>query len=310
MELALILLKQVVIMLVYLFVGFVCFKCGLISKEGNKSISNLVLYAANPLLIFISYQQDFSVRLLKGLAQTLVLTTIGYVIFIVLGNLLLRDKKGRETAVERFSTIYSNCGFMGIPIAKVLLGNEGVFYFTAFNTVFNLFAWTHGVYLISGDKKEMNIKRVVSNPTVIATFLGFILFVLDLRLPEIPYTACDNIASTVGPLAMIVAGVTIAQTNLAKAFAKPRIYLVSLYKLILIPLVCIAVYGLIPFELNYTVLLTAVLAFSCPAATMCTMFAIKYEKNAGYAAEIFAVTTLLSVITMPVMIFVQEIISK
>ena len=309
MELAVILLKQVVIMLVYLFVGVVCFKTGIISKEGNRSISNLVLYVVNPLVILVSYQQEFSVKLLKGLGQTLGLTVVGYAVFIVLTQLLVRKTTDAQTGVERFSVIYSNCGFMGIPIAKALLGAQGVFYITAFNTVFNILVWTHGVYLISGDKKQMNLKRVVTNPTIIATVLGLSLFVLRIKLPEVPYNALNNISSMVGPLAMLVAGVTIAQTSLVKAFTKPRIYLVSLLKLVLIPLVCIGSFAIIPFEMDYTVLLTTVLAFSCPAATMCTMFSIRYDKNAAYAAEIFAATTLLSVVTMPFLIFVQELIS-
>ena len=307
MELSIILLKQVVIMLVYLTLGVMGYRCKLISAEGNKSISNLVLYIANPLLIFISYQQDFSMKLLKGLGETIIFTMIGYAVFVLLASLLVKNKEQGERAIERFSVIYSNCGFMGIPLAKVLLGNEGVFYITAFNTVFNILVWTHGVYMISQDKKQMNIKKVATNPTIIATILGFILFVMKIRLHEIPYSAFNNVGNMVGPLAMFVAGVTIAQTNLLKALAKPRIYLVTFLKLIAIPFVCVALYKLIPFDVNKTALLTTVLAFACPSATVCTMFAIRYDKNATYSAEIFAVTTLLSVVTMPLVIFVMNL---
>lgn len=308
MELALILFKQVLIMLIYLCVGVVCYKLKLVTKDGNKSLSNLVLYVANPLLILISYQQDFSVKLLKGLGQTLLLTSLGYAVFIVLGMVFVKNKDGVEVAIERFSVMYSNCGFMGIPIAKVLLGNEGVFYITAFNTIFNILAWTHGVVLISGDKSKMNLKKVATNPTIIATVIGFILFVTGIRLPEIPSTACVNISQMVGPLAMIVAGVTIAQTNLIKAFKKLRIYYVCFLKLVLIPFVCILLFRVLPFNFDETVLITTVLAFACPSATMCTMFAITFDKNDRYAAEIFAVTTLLSVLSMPVMIFLQDLV--
>lgn len=308
MNLAIILFKQVLIMLIYLFVGVVCYKGKLITKEGNKSLSNLVLYVTNPLLILISYQQDFSFKLLKGLGQTLLLTVLGYAVFIGLGIIFVKNKEGVEIAIERFSVMYSNCGFMGIPIAKVLLGNEGVFYITAFNTVFNILAWTHGVVLISGDKSKMNLKKVATNPTIIATVVGFILFVTRLRLPEIPFTACNNLSQMVGPMAMVVAGVTIAQTNLAKAFKNLRIYYVCLLKLVLIPFICILLFKVLPFGVDETVLITTILAFACPSATMCTMFAITFDKNDRYAAEIFAVTTLLSVLSMPIMIFLQETI--
>lgn len=305
MELSLILLKQVIVMLVYLGLGAIGYKCGLISVEGNKSISNWVLYIANPLLIFISFQQDFSVKLLKGLGMTIIFTIVGYLIFIPLAMLFIGKKENRETEIERFSTIYSNCGFMGIPLAKVLLGNEGVFYITAFNMVFNILVWSHGVYMISKDKKQMNIKKVATNPTILATVIGLIFFVLKIRIPEVAYSAFNNVGGTVGPLAMVVAGVTIARTNLLKAVAKPRIYLVTLLKLIVLPVLCAFVFKLIPFDVNETALLATVLAFSCPTATVCTMFSIRYDKNATYSAEIFAVTTLLSVVTMPLVILIM-----
>lgn len=305
MELAMILLKQVIIMLIYLCVGAVCYKTGLITVEGNKSLSNFVLYAVNPALIFVSYQQDFSMRLLKGLFATLILSTVGIVTFIIAGTLLIRKKEGRESGIERYSVAYSNCGFMGIPIASVLLGPEGVFYITAFNTVFNILIWTHGVCVISGDKKEMNLKKVILNPTIIATVLGFICFVLRLRLPEIPYTACSSISAMTAPLAMTVAGVTIARTDILKAVKKIGIYRVSALKLVIMPIVCILMFAAIPFDIDKTVVLTTVLALACPTATTCTMLTIKYGKNSVYAAEIFAVSTLLSVITLPLVIYVQ-----
>lgn len=295
-------------MLIYLFVGVLCYKAKLITNEGNKSISNFVLYVANPLLILISYQQDFSVKLLKGLGQTLLLSAIGYAVFIFLGNLLIKNKKDANSAVERFSVIYSNCGFMGIPIAKVLLGYQGVFYITAFNTMFNILAWSHGIVLISEDKSKVNVKKIITNPSIVATIIGMILFVFNLRLPQVPYQACNNLSLLVGPLAMVVAGVSIAQTNLLKAFAKPRIYYVCFLKLILIPVVTILVFKLLSGGMDDMVVVTTVLAFACPAPTMCTMFAILFDKNAKYSSEIFAVSTIVSVITMPLIIYIQQII--
>ena len=112
-ELAVILLEQVVIMLLYLCIGIMCHKTGLITKEHNKGISNLVLYVINPVLIFVSYQQDFSIKLLAGLGVTLILTVVGYVVFIVGAALLVRGgKDDHNRATEIFSVIYSNCGFI------------------------------------------------------------------------------------------------------------------------------------------------------------------------------------------------------
>ncbi|NLZ45525.1 MAG: AEC family transporter [Clostridiales bacterium] len=311
MGLALILFKQVLIMLIFLCVGVICFKTKLITKEGNKSISNLVLYIINPVLIFISYQQDFSVKLLKGLGATLVLTILGFVIFILISNLIIRNKEGREVSigVERFSVVYSNCGFMGIPIASVLFGAEGVFYITAFNTIFNIMVWSHGVLMISGNKKEMSLKKVLLNPTIIATALGLVCFILKIRIPEIPHSALTTLSGTIAPMAMLVAGVTIAQTNLFKALQNFRIYIICALKLLVLPILCLLIFKLIPFNIDETVLLVTTLALCCPTATMGTMFAIRFDKNAVYAAEIFAVTTIISIVTMPLVIYIQQILA-
>ena len=190
----------------------------------------------------------------------------------------------------------------------MLFGSEGVFYITAFNTLFNILVWTHGVTLISGDKSQMNIKKIVTNPTIIATLIGFLFFVLRVSLPHMLYSACSTLSAAIAPLAMIAAGVTIAQTSILKAITKLRIYYVCLLKLMLLPVLCIGLFAVIPFEIPQMPLLTTILAFSCPTATMGTMFAVRYDKNAVYAAEIFAVTTILSVLTMPVVIFLEQLI--
>ena len=155
MELSLILLKQVSVMLLLICIGAVCFKSKLISLEGNKNLTNLVLYVVNPAVIIVSYQQTFTPHLFKGLAYALLLSAAGLLIFIGLSYLLLRGKNQNNIIIERINASYSNCGFMGIPLALALFGSEGVLYITAINTVFNILIWTHGVAAISNNKSEV-----------------------------------------------------------------------------------------------------------------------------------------------------------
>ena len=289
MELSLILLKQVVIMLILVGIGAICYKVKLISKEGNKSLTNLILYVANPMLIITSYQQDFSYYLLKGLGITFVLSAAGFGIFGLFARIFIR--KGSDAVIERLNATYSNCGFMGIPLALALFGTEGVFYVTAVNTAFNIIIWTFGVYSVTKDKSFISVKKIVTNPTIIATILGFVLFALRIKIPS----------SGVTPLAMVVAGVTIAQNNILKAFLSARIYIVCALKLIIVPALLAVLFAFVP-DINNTAVTTALMCLSCPSATIATMFAIRFNKSSGYSAQIFGVTTILSVISLPLII--------
>lgn len=301
MDLVLVLLKQVVIMLILVGVGALCYKAKLITKEGNASLSNLVLYIVNPVLIVVSYQREFSFHLLKGLGIAFVLSAFAFFIFGAAAYIFIREKDSADFVIERLNAMYSNCGFMGIPLALALFGAEGVFYVTAVNTAFNLIVWTHGVYAITKDRSFISLKKVFTNPTIVATILGFLLFVFRIELPELIYKPCEYISSTVTPLAMIIAGVTIAQNSIVKALMNKRIYIVSAIKLLIVPAVLCFLFALVP-DINNEATMTALICVSCPSATISTMFAIRFNKNADYSAQMFGITTIMSVVSLPLML--------
>mgnify|MGYP000947963888 CR=1 FL=1 len=297
--------KQEIIMLLLIIVGILCFKIGIITPNGRKDISSLVLSVVNPIVILLAYQKEFEMRLLKGLIASLVLSAIAFAVAIVVSNLLIRRKDGCETDIERFSAIYSNCGFMGIPLVNALFGSEGVFYLTAFLTVFNLLIWTHGIIQISGVRSLNSLKKALLSPSIISIAIGMIFFLARISLPNIVYQSLDYVAMMNTPLAMLVAGATIAETNVLNAFKNIRIYWITLIKLAIIPLILLAIFRFISVE--DTVKLTVITAMSAPTATMCTLFCLRYDKNSKYASEIFAVTTLISTATLPLVIWLAEL---
>lgn len=301
-------LKQTIIMLILMAVGIACYKTKIISKESNKDLSKFVLQVVNPVMIFMSYQTDYKPELVKNLLLTFILSLGAYAVTILLAYLLIPSKKGREIEVERFSAIYSNCGFMGIPLVNALFGMEGVFYLTAFITVFNLIVWTHGIILISGEKSMKNIIKVFYSPTIIAIFLGIITFFLQFRLHEVPAKALEFISQINTPMAMIVSGVTMAETNVLKLLKKGRVYYVCFLRLILIPAILAAL--LSPLEISEKVRLTVIVAASAPPAAMCTLQCIRYGRNSVYASEIFTAGTILSVLTLPLIVEFTELLTK
>lgn len=305
-----IVLNQTFIMALLILLGIICFKVNLITKEVNKSLSGIVLKIVNPVMIFVSYQKDFDMNLLHGLLQSFLLATIFYVVSIVISNLVLKSSDKGNQAIERFSAIYSNCGFMGIPLVYGIYGNDGVFYLTAFITIFNIFAWTHGIFIMKSDGSKFSFKsliKVLKSPALIGIFLGLLCFLLRISLPSTILQTLTYIADLNTPLAMIVAGATIAQTNLISAFKNFRIYIVSILKLIIFPVLMIFLYKV--FNYDTLIVGTIILALSCPTATMCTLFAIEYNKNSVYASEIFAVTTILSIATLPLIMMLFNVLN-
>lgn len=295
--------NQTVIMFMIVILGALCYKFRIINDTGRKQISDLVLYVVNPLLIFMSYQTEMRAELIEGFLWTALMAVISFILFIFLSKLIFRDKPGREAAIERFSVIYSNCGFMGTPLIFGVFGNDGVFIMNGFITVFNIFVWTHGVILMSG-KNESSIGRsllkAVTAPAVIAVAAGVICLFTGLRLPGMISTALNNVAEMTTPLAMIVAGASIMSAGILKSIKNVRVYIVAAVKLIVLPIVGAAVILLLPCP-DIPKLITLI-EISCPAAAIGTMFAIKYERNSEFASQIFAVSTLLSLATLPIIV--------
>lgn len=299
MSLANIALNQILIMFLMIIVGMICYKMHIIDNTVNKKLSEFLLLIVNPLLVFNSYQREFSKELMNGLLISFILAFSTHIIAIGISYFVLRGKKKEDIAIERFSVIYTNCGFMGIPLINGIIGSEGVFYITAYLTVFNLLIWTHGVIMMTGRQSTKALVKTLVSPMIIAIFIGILSFALQIKVPFILLQASEYIAGMNTPMAMIIAGVTIAQTDIIKSFLKIRIYLVVLLRLMVIPVVLLFLYT--RFPIDGVVVTTAILAAGCPAAATGTLFALRYNKNSLYASEIFGITTLASLLSLPIL---------
>ncbi len=305
MTLALTVFNQIAIMFFIILVGVVCYKIKLIDKDTNRKLSDIVLMLVNPLVIFISYQREFEETLLTGLMLSLVLALITHIFGIILSMVVLRKKNHEaDISIERFAVIYSNCGFIGIPLVNGIFGSEGVFYITAYMTIFNLLAWTHGVIILSGKSDRKSISKALVSPSVIATIAGFIFFISRIMLPDILMNSISYIGNMNTPMAMLVSGVTIAQADVVALLKKFRVYYITFFKLLFVPVIMLLIYNL--FDIPRIVLLTSVLAAACPTAVTINLFSIRFDKNYLYASELFAVTTIISMFTIPLVMLLAN----
>lgn len=298
--------NQTIIMFILILTGIVCFKLKIITKDTNKELSKLILSIVSPVVIFMAYQTDYDAKLVKNLLISFLLAIFSFVLFTVITYVMIPKRENHETEIERFSVIYSNCAFMGIPLIEALFGSEGVFYLTAYITVFNFIVWTHGIILLSGEKNLKSVLKVFYSPVILSIVLGLIMFFLQIRLPSIISKAFGFIADLNTPLAMIVSGVTMADTDISKLIRQKSIYYVSFLKLLLLPAILTVIFAF--FNIDPVVRTSMIIAASAPSAAMCTLQCIRLGKNSLYASGIFAFTTVFSIITLPLIVQFDDII--
>lgn len=299
MELASITLYKTLVMVILALTGAASYKSGIVDETVNKKLSELVLTLFTPVLLFTSFQKNFSKDLLSGLAAAASLSLASFaVIWFICKCVVYRQEKD-YAAVEHIAMMYSNCGFIGIPMAQGIWGTDGVFYMTAYVAAANFLLWSHGVIVMSRKRDMRSLGNVFTSPTILSIVLGVFCFLAQIRIPAIMKEPMDMIANMNTPMAMMVAGINIAQADLKHTFKKRRLYWLSFVKLILMPMSLVGLFLLIPAGREVKTVM--VLATSCPVGVTGSLFALRYGKDAVYASELFAMSTVISIVTVPFM---------
>lgn len=299
MELAGITAYKISEMFVIIVMGAVGSKTGIITQDGKRRLSDVLLLIVSPVLIFTSYQKEFDRMHLNGLLQALVLALISHVIGIVIAYAGIRGKK-KDYSIERFSMIFSNCGFMGIPLIQAIYGSDGVFYVIAYITVFNLLAWTLGVVMMTGRMNLRTAARSIISPATIAIAVGVVCYGGRMILPNVILEPMTMVADMNTPIAMLIAGASLAEGSLGEMFGKPGNYYVTFLRLLVAPFLLIPVIAVLDFQ--PMVENAMLIASACPTAAMTISFALKYDKDELLASELFGMTTLLCAVTIPVLV--------
>ena len=296
--------SQVLVLFLLILIGFIAGKKQMITQDGAKEISTLVLYIALPALIIRSMQFDFSLSLLGHS-----ITMIGIAIAVYAGTIsisylfarLLRAK-GQEKDVLQTAMIFPNTGFMGYPITLGLYGSQGVFYTSLFNMPFDLLMWTVGVHLLSRSSNSSESKKkgfaALLNPGTISVAIGFALFILSIKLPPILDNTLSYLANATTPLAMLAVGSTLSRTKMNSIFSNKKLLMTAVIKVAVIPAIMISMFLLLKVDgyfLKIPILITAM-----PVAANVAIFATRYESDALLASQLIFVTTLMSLVTIPV----------
>ena len=307
MDIAFLLGTKIIELTLIVLIGYGLVKSKLLKSEDSKPLSIIGLYVISPSVMIEAFQIDYTPEILQGLQLSLLMAVFLQSILIIIGSLLKRLLN--LDPIEHATSIYSNSGNLIIPIVMSLFGKEWVIYTSAFLSVQLFLLWSHAKMKLCGEK-GIDLKKILTNINMIAIFAGVLLFLLRIQLPAPVQDAVDSISSMVGPMGMLILGMLIAEMDLKKLLSYHRLWWITLLRLVGIPLIGIVLLkysslaALVPE--GRTILLVTLLAICTPSASTLTQMAQVYGKDADYASAINVVTTLLCIVTMPLMVALYQ----
>jgi auxin efflux carrier len=284
---------QVVIMFLLAGIGALMFRFGKISLEGSKSIGSILVNLSLPAVIINGFLVERTPERITGLLLSALLAAVTLALAILAAWVCFR-----KDPMAQFAAAFSNPGFFGIPIILSCLDNGTIFYIAAYVAFLNLLQWSYGVSLLTGATENITPKRLLTAPFVIAIEIGAFFFLTGFPVPGILAKAVTHLANLNTPLAMFATGVYLAQTDPKKMVRKAVLYKISVVKLLVVPLLAMVMLALLPkayFDLKLTLLIAA----ACPTGTNIAVYAQLHDRDFGYAVETVAVTTILSLLTLP-----------
>ena len=290
-----IVLRQIVIMFLYMAIGGLLFQKGLITKEGSKSLANLLLYVVLPCVVVKSFCVARTPERTSGLLVSF-LAALGILLLAMAVSHLLFQKN----PIDDFGAAFSNAGFMGFPLVAAVQGSEAIFYAAGFVALLNALQWTYGQSLLSGDPGYRSPRAILKNPLVLSLLLGILIFCFEIPMPAIASDLLAALSALNAPLAMVILGVYLAQTDPKTLFNDPHLYVVAAARLVLIPLLTILVLKLLPTEYA-AIATTLVIVAAAPIGSNVAVYAQKLGKDYAYAVRGVCLSTLLSAITMPLL---------
>lgn len=293
---------QILMLFIIMFIGVIAKKRAIINDAIQDSISVLLIKISLPALMISSTNFERNSEVLPNMISILVITIASYILTIPFSMLAAKalhlDKKKSNVFISLI--VFGNVGFMGFPIVKVFFGDIGVFYTIAINLVFTTFVWTYGILLFNSHEK-LDFRKLLNIGTI-SCFIAIFMFIFDLRLPYPLQTALDLIGKMNTPLAMLLIGALIAEIDIGKLVSNKIVYLLSAIKLILVPLATAYVLKLSGFN-NMVISLCTVVA-SMPSATTNAIFAHQFDSEPLFASIGVFITTLLSILTMPFIVYI------
>lgn len=321
--------RQVIMLFIIIITGIYARKIKVIDANSTNALSKLLLNITQPLLIITSFQIDFdSEKLMNGFTILGISVIIHTSMAFFSKFIYMPFKKNREDRkIYEICSIFNNCAFLGYPVLKVVFGdNLGIFYGAFYTIYFNIFIWTYGVYLLTkennsddndGDGKKIKLSKasvmksaskIFLNTGFIASVFGLIIFVFRIKLPTLLYDSAKLVGDMTFPLSMLIIGSLIANLDFKGLFLSIKNYYYVLIKLIVLPVVTASIFCILKADV-YLIYVATIMA-SMPAAANNAIFAETYGANSELAGKLVGLSTLISIVSIPVILYILEFMLK
>ncbi|MDE3335518.1 AEC family transporter [Lactobacillus paragasseri] len=297
--------KQVVIMFILMIVGWICYQVKFLHEQTVKDLTKVLLYVVSPCLIINSFRQSFSAaRLLQfGLVFLLVIALFIFKIItseFIFGKNLVKDRQKR--------TVLRYAGFMGVPLVQAILGTKGVFFAVPYLIAYNIFMWTHGIRMFTQKKQSFreSFQQAVINPNIIAAVIGMLLYITQVKLPDVVSDPMNYIANLNTPLSMIVIGTNLGSINLKADWQDKLAWSGVFVRNLFFPIVILGILYALP--LPAIAKMTTLIMATCPVAGVVVLFSLLSNFDVKFPTKLMCLSTLGAIITIPLVICLATLI--
>ena len=291
MGLAVITAQQVAELFILIGLGTLGAKTGLLRPEGKQTLSNLLVNLVVPAMIINSYRMEFSAEILHNLMAAFALSTLSILLGLIITLLFTARSRDSRTPIFRFACVFSNAGYMGLPLISALFGSEGLLYASAFFTLFNLLLWTVGYSMVSGSSDPKKVTQSLLHCPAI--------YLLQIPLPDLIVQPMELLGDMNTPLSMLITGMLIASGDLHRTLTDKHIWKLTVVRMLFIPVLTIAAFAALGLFRCGMVTQVILLLECCPAASITSVFAVQFHHDEQFAAGSVVLTTLLSILFLP-----------
>jgi hypothetical protein len=294
------LLQQMMVLFIYMVIGYVACKKGIFDDRTSKDLSWLVVNIANiAMIISAAINNDGSIKG-KDLITTFILAICVYAILLIIAQFIpvifhaAEDEKG----AFKVMSIFNNIGFMGYPVIAAAYGNSALLYAAVFTMIFNVLVYTYGIQTIRMDEKKggFHLKSII-NPGVISSLIALVLYVTQLPMPQFIKSTASGLSNLTGPISMMIIGVSLTRISVKDLFLDLRLLVYSFVKLLVVPILGTLLVK--QFVSNQMLCQVCMVMLATPVASMTAMLAQQYQGNQMLVSKGVALTTVLSVVTIP-----------
>lgn len=318
--------QKVGLLFILIALGFICQRVKLLTEQANKCMADIVMYIVTPCVIINAfsatlYSREELLSILKNIGIVAIIAVLAHVFMILAVHMIFRSKNEERRKLMRFASVFSNAGFIALPLAQALIdtptSHEGALYAAVYLAVFNIALWTWGYVDMSGDSHGMNVKKILLNPGIIGVVIGLAIFTTPLyltvngeaglRLPTILQDAIGALSALNLPLPMLMVGYYLGKADLLAAFRDGLSYICIALRLLLFPMALLGVLYVAGIRGN--VLLVSVIGASAPVGATATIFSAKFGGDTDLSVRLVSLSTILSMVTMPLIIGLTKMIA-